>query len=104
MKQLQRIEHNHNSSDGNGSNSNATSGGNSGDDDGTSDNGAWQVTLDSGECIEGHRLVLASGGLSFPKVGTDGTGHKIAKQVWPHLFIAEYCTVPGVQHKSVLWL
>jgi predicted flavoprotein YhiN len=40
----------------------------------------WDILLSDGKRISSDRVVLASGGLSFPAVGTDGTGHKIIQQ------------------------
>ena len=33
----------------------------------------WRVTMAHGETLAAKRVVFASGGLSFPAVGTDGT-------------------------------
>ena len=41
----------------------------------------WRVDLDGGASCEADSVVLASGGLSFPAVGTDGTGHNVAETV-----------------------
>ena len=39
----------------------------------------WICRLKQGEKVECDSLVVATGGLSFPAVGTDGTGHRIMK-------------------------
>ncbi|GAX81938.1 hypothetical protein CEUSTIGMA_g9366.t1 [Chlamydomonas eustigma] len=41
----------------------------------------WECILKDGEKIGCDRLVLATGGLSFPGVGTDGTGHRVVKKL-----------------------
>lgn len=37
----------------------------------------WACNLSDGSTIHAHHVIVATGGLSFPKVGTDGTGHRI---------------------------
>eukprot|EP00899_Mesostigma_viride_P003256 jgi/Mesvir1/12931/Mv05949-RA.1 len=37
----------------------------------------WEVTLADGSQVSARCVVMATGGLSFPAVGTDGTGHRI---------------------------
>ena len=44
----------------------------------------WVVTLADGSERSGDALVLATGGLSFPLVGTTGTGHVIAERTLGH--------------------
>lgn len=39
--------------------------------------GRWACTLQDGRQMQADRVVLCSGGLSFPAVGTDGTGYRI---------------------------
>jgi hypothetical protein len=39
----------------------------------------WLVSLDSGEALRAHSVVLATGGLSVPATGSDGTGLSIAR-------------------------
>eukprot|EP00873_Tetraselmis_striata_P022677 jgi/Tetstr1/442941/TSEL_031003.t1 len=41
--------------------------------------GGWRCELPQKERLEFDRLVVSTGGLSFPKVGTDGTGHRFLK-------------------------
>ena len=41
----------------------------------------WKVELKSGAPLEADALVLATGGLSVPKTGSDGRGLKIAEQL-----------------------
>lgn len=41
--------------------------------------GLWELVLRTGERILAHRVVLATGGLSFPTLGTTGTGHEILR-------------------------
>ena len=43
--------------------------------------GMWKVQLADGETIEGERVILATGGLSVPKTGSDGTGLNIAAKL-----------------------
>ena len=40
--------------------------------------GGWTAHLKDGSKRSGDTVVLSTGGLSFPAVGTDGTGHRIA--------------------------
>jgi predicted Rossmann fold flavoprotein len=42
---------------------------------------AWHVRLAGGESIQAARVILASGGLSVPKTGSDGTGLAIARRL-----------------------
>src|SRR3990172_9551625 len=41
----------------------------------------WKVELESGAPLEADALILATGGLSVPKTGSDGGGLQIAKQL-----------------------
>ncbi|HET7038957.1 MAG TPA: aminoacetone oxidase family FAD-binding enzyme, partial [Gemmatimonadales bacterium] len=41
----------------------------------------WTVGLDSGAPLEADRVVLATGGLSVPRTGSDGTGLRIAERL-----------------------
>jgi predicted flavoprotein YhiN len=41
----------------------------------------WDIQTADGRAMLGHRVILATGGLSFPAVGTDGSGHVLARQV-----------------------
>lgn len=43
--------------------------------------GGWKVELESGAPLEADALILATGGLSVPKTGSDGQGLKIAEQL-----------------------
>jgi predicted Rossmann fold flavoprotein len=42
---------------------------------------AWRVVLESGEAIDAAAVVLATGGLSVPATGSDGTGLRIAAEL-----------------------
>ncbi|DBA78212.1 TPA: hypothetical protein ACH3X2_008172 [Trebouxia sp. C0005] len=44
-------------------------------------NMGWQCSLADGKVLEAKRIVLASGGLSYPHLGTDGSGHKIMSKL-----------------------
>lgn len=44
-------------------------------------NTGWQVKLASGEVFSGDAVIIATGGLSVPTIGTDGMGHRFLK---PH--------------------
>lgn len=44
----------------------------------------WACVLKDGATVEADRVILATGGLSFPAVGTDGTGHRIAREQLGH--------------------
>jgi predicted Rossmann fold flavoprotein len=44
-----------------------------------SGNGPWRVGLDAGPAIEASAVILASGGLSVPATGSDGTGLRIVE-------------------------
>jgi predicted flavoprotein YhiN len=52
----------------------------------------WTATLANGGVYSADAVVLATGGLSFPAVGTDGTGHRIAQLVRIATFL-QFCTV-----------
>lgn len=54
--------------------------------------GGWRVMLESGPPIEADRVILASGGLSVPATGSDGTGLAIARQ----LGVAVHPTYPAL--------
>ena len=43
--------------------------------------GPWRVRLDGGEALEAARVVIATGGLSVPQTGSDGTGMRIVRQL-----------------------
>lgn len=45
------------------------------------DGGPWRVRLDGGETIDAARVVIATGGLSVPQTGSDGTGLRIVRQL-----------------------
>lgn len=44
-----------------------------------------RIVLETGEAIVAERVVLATGGLSYPRTGSDGTGHEIAHSLGHHL-------------------
>ena len=41
--------------------------------------GAWRVTLGNGDSVAAAKVIVASGGLSVPQTGSDGTGLRILK-------------------------
>lgn len=41
----------------------------------------WRVRLEGGEVIEAHSVVIATGGLSVPKTGSDGTGLRLLERL-----------------------
>lgn len=41
----------------------------------------WEVRLDGGETIEAAAVVIATGGLSVPATGSDGTGIRVVRQL-----------------------
>jgi predicted Rossmann fold flavoprotein len=43
--------------------------------------GPWRVRLQGGETLEAARVVVATGGLSVPQTGSDGTGIRIVRQL-----------------------
>jgi predicted Rossmann fold flavoprotein len=43
--------------------------------------GAWRVVLDDGEAIPAAAVIVATGGLSVPNTGSDGTGLKIVRRL-----------------------
>lgn len=45
------------------------------------DGGPWRVRLEGGEAIEAAKVVIATGGLSVPQTGSDGTGMRIVRQL-----------------------
>lgn len=44
-----------------------------------------RIVLETGEAIVAERVVLATGGLSYPRTGSNGTGHEIARALGHHL-------------------
>jgi hypothetical protein len=45
------------------------------------DGGPWRVRLEGGESVEAAKVVVATGGLSVPQTGSDGTGMRIVRQL-----------------------
>jgi predicted Rossmann fold flavoprotein len=45
------------------------------------DGAPWRVRLQGGETIDAARVVVATGGLSVPQTGSDGTGIRIVRQL-----------------------
>jgi len=43
--------------------------------------GPWRVRLEGGEAVEAAKVVIATGGLSVPQTGSDGTGFRIVRQL-----------------------
>jgi predicted Rossmann fold flavoprotein len=43
--------------------------------------GPWHVRMQGGETLEASRVVVATGGLSVPQTGSDGTGIRIVRQL-----------------------
>lgn len=43
--------------------------------------GHWVCTLADGSEVVSEKIIVATGGLSFPAVGTDGTGHRILRSL-----------------------
>ena len=43
--------------------------------------GRWRLTLDGHEAVDADAVILATGGLSVPQTGSDGTGLTMARQV-----------------------
>jgi len=41
----------------------------------------WQVVLAGGDVVEAHAVVIATGGLSVPQTGSDGTGFRIVERL-----------------------
>lgn len=41
----------------------------------------WEIHLADGSTVNCSNVVMATGGMSFPKVGTDGTGYNIMRKV-----------------------
>ena len=54
----------------------------------------WLVHLDSGEAIRAAKVVLATGGLSVPATGSDGTGLRLAQTLGHSLVPAYPALVP----------
>jgi predicted flavoprotein YhiN len=44
----------------------------------------WIITTEAGKRFPTEKVILSSGGLSYPAVGTDGAGHQILKVGGPH--------------------
>jgi len=47
----------------------------------SSSSSSWLCELDDGNCIEASSVILATGGSSFPKLGTTGDGYPILKRL-----------------------
>eukprot|EP01124_Arcella_intermedia_P014729 TRINITY_DN2128_c0_g1_i8.p1 TRINITY_DN2128_c0_g1~~TRINITY_DN2128_c0_g1_i8.p1 ORF type:complete len:346 (+),score=39.74 TRINITY_DN2128_c0_g1_i8:1-1038(+) len=47
----------------------------------SSESGHWKCMDSAGQVHESEQLVVATGGLSYPSLGTDGIGHRIAAQL-----------------------
>jgi predicted Rossmann fold flavoprotein len=45
------------------------------------DGAPWQVLLEGGEAVDASAVVIATGGLSVPKTGSDGTGMRVVRQL-----------------------
>jgi hypothetical protein len=43
--------------------------------------GPWRVRIDGGEALDAVNVIVASGGLSVPQTGSDGTGMRIVRQL-----------------------
>ena len=44
------------------------------------DNG-WKIVLSNGQEAEGKALILACGGQSYPRTGSDGSGYRLAESL-----------------------
>ena len=60
----------------------------------------WTVTRHDGESIDGDAVVLATGGLSVPKTGSDGRGLEIAGQLGHEINPTYAALTPLVQERS----
>lgn len=47
----------------------------------THDGNFWQIKTDTDQQFHCDKLIIATGGLSIPSTGTDGTGHRVVRQV-----------------------
>ena len=52
------------------------------------EDGLWKLDVKEAEPLIADRVIMATGGLSFPAVGTDGTGHRLVKRVRPYALFA----------------
>lgn len=80
-----------------------------------SPNEGWIIALSDGESIEAGRVILATGGLSVPATGSDGTGIRILKRLghtvhdlYPALTPllaspAVHAELAGVSLEATLW-
>jgi predicted Rossmann fold flavoprotein len=64
--------------------------------------GGWRVTLERGEPIEADAVVVASGGLSVPKTGSDGTGLAILERLG-HVVHPTYPALTPVTDDGRAW-
>ena len=53
---------------------------------------SWRIDLADGSQMYSDSVVVATGGLSFPQVGTDGSGHQLLEHVCTHLLALHICT------------
>lgn len=54
----------------------------------------WQVRLESGEIISGHKVICALGGSAGPQFGTDGFGAQLARRLGCKTTMLYPCLVP----------
>lgn len=54
-------------------------------DPSTSLRASWRVAVNTGDPIEAHAVIVATGGLSVPATGSDGTGLAIARALGHHI-------------------
>ncbi|RBP45596.1 NAD(P)/FAD-dependent oxidoreductase [Garciella nitratireducens] len=58
------------------------------------------IQLNSGEKVKGERIIIATGGLSYPKTGSTGDGFKMAKELGHHIIKPLPSLVPIVIHEK----
>ncbi len=68
----------------------------------TKDGGIFGVRLSSGEVIECDRVVLATGGMSYPATGSTGDGYKIAEELGHTIVMPKPSLVGLVSDTSII--
>ena len=58
------------------------------------------VLLESGETVPADRVILATGGMSYPLTGSTGDGYKMAKALWHTVTELKPSLVPLTVHEG----
>lgn len=64
-----------------------------------SSKGNFELSLDNDEKLRCEKLILATGGMSYPETGSDGIGYKLVKSLG-HKIIPVHSSLAGIELKS----